>query len=213
MALNSLGTEKKVPIAAPVSLPKFDLADIDIEIEAKEAAARVAEKKVIRRGRDCWEAIGQAESYENWRTIALALRLGRDHALRVSGANAPNGRRYTVALSDWLNRNFASTKPMPKQTRYWCLQLNDHLPAIEQWRTTLPERQRRKLINPVSVVRHWQRATGQLKSRCTDDMQRAAMIAWRRFVACVEALPPDQAAPVWRHAQAQANATMTLTRK
>jgi len=28
-------------------------------------------------------------------------------------------------------------------------------------------------------------------------MQReAAMIAWRRFVLCVEALPPDQAAPM-----------------
>jgi hypothetical protein len=27
---------------------------------------------------------------------------------------------------------------------------------------------------------------------------------WHRFVACVEALPPDQAAPLWQAAQAQA---------
>jgi hypothetical protein len=34
-----------------------------------------------------------------------------------------------------------------------------------------------------------------LKARCA--------AAWRRFVACVEALPPDQAAPLWQAAQVQ----------
>jgi hypothetical protein len=33
-----------------------------------------------------------------------------------------------------------------------------------------------------------------------------AATAWRRFVTCVEALPPDQAAPFWQAAQAQAAA-------
>jgi hypothetical protein len=30
------------------------------------------------------------------------------------------------------------------------------------------------------------------------------MAAWRRFVSCVSALPPDQAAPLWQAAHAQA---------
>jgi hypothetical protein len=33
-----------------------------------------------------------------------------------------------------------------------------------------------------------------------------AATAWRRFVVCVEALPPDQAIPFWQAAQAQAAA-------
>jgi len=33
--------------------------------------------------------------------------------------------------------------------------------------------------------------------------------AWRRFVACVEALPPDQAAPLWRDVQKQAAAFLS----
>jgi hypothetical protein len=32
----------------------------------------------------------------------------------------------------------------------------------------------------------------------------ADIAAWRRFVTLIEALPPDQAAPLWREARAQA---------
>jgi hypothetical protein len=205
MALNGLGSEKRTPPPAPVTLPKFEFTDDTIEAEAREAAARVAEKKVIRHGRECWEAIGRAESFENWKAIAAALVIGRDFALRSSGANSTNGRIYTWALKGWLDQNFG-LRPMPKQTRYWCLQLNDNLLAIEQWRTSLSERQRRRLVTPVAVVRHWQRATGQLKSRCVDDVQKAAAVAWRRFITCVEALPADRAAPFWQIAHDQAAA-------
>jgi hypothetical protein len=37
---------------------------------------------------------------------------------------------------------------------------------------------------------------------------KAAAAAWRRFVSCVEKLPLDQAAPLWRDAQAQAAVMM-----
>ena len=35
------------------------------------------------------------------------------------------------------------------------------------------------------------------------DFKRDALAAWRRFVSCVELLPPDQAAPLWQVALAE----------
>ncbi len=57
----------------PVTLPNLALADIDIEREAKEAATRVAERKVIRAGIDAWQTIGRANSFESWKAIGAAL--------------------------------------------------------------------------------------------------------------------------------------------
>ena len=37
-----------------------------------------------------------------------------------------------------------------------------------------------------------------------DDVAMTAAAAWRRFVVCVEALPADQAAPLWQVAQVKA---------
>ena len=36
----------------------------------------------------------------------------------------------------------------------------------------------------------------------------ADIAAWRRFVSCVEALPPDQAAPFWRNIYERAAAVI-----
>ena len=56
--LNPLGEE--IP-QVPVTLPTLKVADFDIEAEAKEAAARIAERRVIRAGLDAWAAINKAE--------------------------------------------------------------------------------------------------------------------------------------------------------
>jgi hypothetical protein len=74
---------------------------------------------------------------------------------------------------------------------------------MEKWRQSLSERERRKLINPSSVARGWHRAT-HLKSKCADDPVKAATVAWARFVACVEALPADEARPLWQSVAAKA---------
>jgi hypothetical protein len=77
------------------------------------------------------------------------------------------------------------------------------------WRNALPERQRRRLLHPQSIVKRW-RATqtngksGNGKSPAVDP-QREALTAWRRFVLLVETLPVDQAAPLWREVQARAD--------
>lgn len=205
MAINGYGAEKRGefyrPIL-PVTLPKIALPDLDREAladEARAVAARLMEIRTVRRGRDAWEAVAKVETLDQWKAITAALIIGRDHALRVSGAEAPNGRRYTVALTDWLKQNFGS-RPMPKAQRYWCLRFHANLPAIEQWLQSVPERERQKLINPLSVVRKWRRATAPQANR---DALHDAQVAWRRFVACAKMLPPDQAAPLWQAALAE----------
>jgi hypothetical protein len=66
-----------------VTLPRFDLDDVDLQREAREAAERVSTQRVIRAGRDAWEAIGNAESFTAWKQIGAALAVGKAHALRA----------------------------------------------------------------------------------------------------------------------------------
>ena len=57
MPLNLLGGDAKQPATVPVTLPVVSLPDLDDQIiaeEAKAAAARVAERRVIRAGADAW---------------------------------------------------------------------------------------------------------------------------------------------------------------
>jgi hypothetical protein len=80
--------------------------------------------------------------------------------------------------------------------------------AIEAWRETLPERQRKRLIHPLSNVRRWRAATGH-SGKCPGDLKREAMAAWKRFVSCVSALPENEATSILSAVQ---NDIVTLTR-
>jgi hypothetical protein len=82
---------------------------------------------------------------------------------------------------------------MPASTRSVAVELHENAEAIEQWRSTLPQKQRRRLVHPLSNVRRWRASTSHGDGRCPADLKRDAVAAWRRFVSCVGALPPDQA--------------------
>ena len=77
----------------------------------------------------------------------------------------------------------------------------ENISAIEVWRATLSEKQRCRLAGPLQNVRRWRKATAPKPEL---DAVTQAAAAWRRFIACVNSLPPDQAAPLWKAAQAQA---------
>jgi hypothetical protein len=76
--------------------------------------------------------------------------------------------------------------------------LHENATAIEEWRASLPERQRRRLVHPLSNVRAWRASTVNGNRKCLQDLKREAMRAWRRFVSCARLLPPDQAASLWQ---------------
>jgi hypothetical protein len=201
---------------APVSLPKFQLADIDIEREAKEAAQRVAERRVVRQGLDALHAIGKAESFDGWKAIGAALAVGKAHALRVTGANAAWGRNYSREFSQWLERHGFKMTPsgfeMTPSVRSHAIELHENARAITAWRDSLPERQKRRLIHPLSVTRRWKAATGQYQAQRFRDAKWEAQAAWRRFVSCVRSLPADQARPLWQAALAEADFHTDLAR-
>jgi hypothetical protein len=61
----------------PISVPKLDLPDLDdraIEAETRQAQARV---RIIRAGRDAWESINKAQSFNGWVAIGRSLAVGR----------------------------------------------------------------------------------------------------------------------------------------
>ena len=94
-----------------MTLPIVELDDIDVEREAREAAERVAERRVIRTGLDAWKEINKAESFEAWKAVGAALSIGKQYALRTIDPEAPwYQRRYGHTFSKWIKACTASTR-------------------------------------------------------------------------------------------------------
>jgi hypothetical protein len=195
--INGWGEARPRP---PISLPCLDF--MAEENDPKETAERIVATRIIRAGRDAWQAINKAESFDGWAAIGKALAVGRDYALKATGANAPMGRRYSLAFSDWIKRH--GFVGMQKSVRSVTLELHANIEAITAWRDSLPERQRKRLIHPLSVTRRWRASLNHGNGKCPADLRRDAVAAWRRFVSRVELLPPDQAAPLWQTVLAEA---------
>jgi hypothetical protein len=181
---------------AAITLPRFDLPAIDDAAERKAVAERIATTRIIRSGRDAWEQINKAESFDGWRAIGAALHVGKLHALKVTQANAPWGRNYGRAFSDWNKAHGFGT--MPKGTRSWAIALHENARAIEQWRQGLSEQRRKRLVNPQSVVKRWQKEMHHGGGRCSQDLKRDALAAFKRFCACLDALPAHEAGGLWQ---------------
>jgi hypothetical protein len=187
---------------APVSLPTIDIADIDIEREAKEAAAKVAERRIVRQGLDAWREINRAESFEGWRAIGAALHVGKLHALKITQANAPWGRNYSREFSAWMKAH--GFGEMRASDRSHAIELHENFAAITAWRASLPERERRRLIGAQANVKRWRKETRQ-GDRRRDDVARA-LAAWRHFRSCMQALPRYQAGEIWQAVATEAAA-------
>ena len=185
-----------------VTLPKLAFTAEPIDIT--EAAEKISAMRTVRAGRDAWEAIDKAESFESWKSIGAALSVGKSHALRTTGANRAWGQHYSREFGQWLKANCFDR--MPKSTRSVAIELHENAEAIEAWRATLPERQRRRLVHPLSNVRRWRAATGDGNGRCPQDLKRDAAAAWRRFISCMKLLPPDEAISLWQEVSAESRA-------
>ena len=198
---------------APIVIPNH----IDTPEDIRDNARRFLEHRTIKEGLDCWRDIDRVNnSFSGWLKIGRALLIGKTRALRLTGANAPWGRRYCLEFSNWMIEHHFDKMPAP--TRSVAIELAEHEAEISAWRDGLSEKQRRRLVHPLSVTRRWRAATQPKaadspeirrvsptdKSKVPDENFTTARDAWRRFCCCMEALPPDQAAPLWQEAQAQA---------
>jgi hypothetical protein len=185
----------------PVTMPAINLPPLDDEAIAVEAAEAAAKIKTIRLGRDALEAINKAQSFSSWLAIGAALAIGKAHALKVTGANAAWGRNYSREFGAWIKQH--GFERMPAATRSVAVELHEHGDQITVWRDSLPERQRKRLIHPLSVTRRWRASTAH-NGKCSQDLQRDAKAAWQRFCACTKALPAAEAQPLWRLIAAEA---------
>jgi hypothetical protein len=72
-------------------------------------------------GAVAWAQIYRVTAFENWKAIALAGAIGRQHALRESKSNKPFGKRYAAAINDWLESNgchIESARSIPLNKRF-----------------------------------------------------------------------------------------------
>ena len=150
-----------------------------------------------------WAAVGAARSFESWKTIGAALSVGKRHALRVTGADRAWGRNYSREFGEWMKRHGFAT--MPKSTRSVAIELAENIKAVEQWRSTLPEKQRKRLVHPLSNVARWKASLTHGNGKSPTDLRRDAKAAWARFCACARALPAAESVPLWQTAQRQAS--------
>jgi hypothetical protein len=111
----------------------------------------------IELGREAWAAIHHATSFESWKAIALAVAIGRKHALREAGSNTPYGKKYSVAIRHWLDAN--EFREMPFGIRSSCCVLADNIDAIQSWRATLPASEQASQNHPQVIMRRYRRAT------------------------------------------------------
>src|SRR5262245_169896 len=106
-----------------------------------------------------WRRLKKDENriWGDWMTIGDGLMEGRRWAMLQANVNAPEGRGYVTAFSEWLTR--FKVDDIDKSDRAKLLQLMEERPAVEEWRATLTDKERRNLNNPVLVWRKWNAAT------------------------------------------------------
>jgi hypothetical protein len=101
--------------------------------------------------------ISQSKLWGDWMLIGDGLMEGRRWAMQQAGTNAPEGKGYALAYSEWLDRY--RMQDFDKSLRAKLLQLMEERPAVEAWRASLTDQERRDLNNPAVIYRRWTAAT------------------------------------------------------
>jgi hypothetical protein len=117
----------------------------------------------IERGKEALDRLRRDSTWEDWLAVGVAIDIGRQHALQVSGKNTPGGKGYNTAFSKWLKENgFGSLDGGDRKRLMDCM---DHRGEIEEWRKILTVTQRMKLNHPSTVWRQWQASQREPRSK------------------------------------------------
>jgi hypothetical protein len=111
---------------------------------------------ILKTGRASLEMLNKGQNWICWIDVGKALVLLRQEAMAEAGTNRPEGSAY--------NRLFGAKVrderlDFDKSDRARLFQVMDNLPAIEAWRATLADNERRRFNHPSTVVRRWKGAT------------------------------------------------------
>jgi hypothetical protein len=190
MPLSRIGEQTSTPVTLP-PLPWLEAAKKTDGQVVHELRAHLAEHRVIRAGVEAWRLTQKSASFENWTLIGKALVIGRDIAERTTGATT--GRHYAKSFFAWADQH--GFNGMNKEARWSAVDLVENLGAVEAWRNSLPAQQRKLLIHPLANLRRWRRS---LTPKPEPDRVAQAEAAFARFIACIKALPKDEAAAILR---------------
>jgi hypothetical protein len=136
----------------------------------------------IAAGLEAWVKLGSANSFENWRAVALAVAVIRQQAMRTAGINKPQGKKYAAAINAGLEEHGFRAMPYPVRTA--CCRLVDNLQEIELWRASVPDGE--KWNHPHVLVRKWRRAFAP--GRAVEPRARHIVTSAQRY----HAANPDQ---------------------
>jgi hypothetical protein len=84
--------------------------------------------------------------------------------MRETGSNRPYGGKYNQAMGAWLKANGFSE--ISTQERYSAIRCAENEGAIEAWRETLNDVQRRRYQSANANLNYWKRATRPAKPAC-----------------------------------------------
>jgi hypothetical protein len=117
--------------------------------------------KVGRAGQAAMARLKKDKTWGDWLLVGEALVMGRTVAMRQAETNRPEGRAYTEIFSQWLKhyKLDEQSSGLDKSARSKIFTVMEHRPEIEIWRATLGQVKRLDLNHPVTVLRHWQKAT------------------------------------------------------
>jgi hypothetical protein len=130
--------------------------------QQSDATPGKSEHGAVIRGREAWDRLKIDLTWEDWMLTGEALKVGRSECFNAAQTNSVDDKRYRIEFNGWLKANGFDDMDSAARTRLF--QCMDHRTEIEEWRATLPLKDRLKLNHPQSVIRKWKAATSKEKT-------------------------------------------------
>jgi succinate dehydrogenase/fumarate reductase flavoprotein subunit len=117
-------------------------------------------EQTIKAGREAWKRIKKTparkkQNYRDWQALSDALEMGESVCAKMAGKKEGGG--YARLMKAWLQLNDMSD--IATSTRAWMRAVRKDQLAIEAWRNSLPPEQRMKLTHPLTILKHWKKAS------------------------------------------------------
>jgi hypothetical protein len=135
----------------------------------------VSDDATIEAGKAAWQRLKahQRTTWPDWCAVGLALKSGKDAAMKTAGVKTPFGKPYVRIYGAWLKANgFAEITSACRYRLLLCIQNGA---AIEAWLSGLPESTRNKYAHPDSVWFAWRRAMYDEPARAVSRPERPRM--------------------------------------
>jgi hypothetical protein len=135
----------------------------------------VSDDATIADGKAAWARLKahQRTTWPDWCAVGLALKAGKDAAMKTAGVKTPFGKPYVRIYGAWLRET--GFDGITSACRYRLLLCIQNGAAIEAWLSGLPESTRNKYAHPDSVWFAWRRAMYDEPARAASRPERPRM--------------------------------------